>query len=1145
MPGINAQVNYGANLAGTISQVAPLASSYHGTQSGWQAQQIVNQPTTGPKPSGLAQLAQKIESIGSESAHIVGGAGKFIGKTLVEAATAPVKFATTETQTLIDNYRSGTIKMSGDQLTQRLQSLTSDYKAGRISSSEYKTALTELNKNFSDLQQTQAKNQADINKRGVHLATTGIDTAADILTVMTAGIGGAAVKGAEAGATAKVATYLAGAGVKDAMAPAEEAVGKLAANKAVFDALPTAAKDAVQASTSQVLSQAGKQMTSQQIARATATKLLFTYPLTFNAFSGTGKQILKDIETKDYGGAVGQAVFNAALLLSGGPIGWALEKGGAASRAVTTAVFGDKGFIDTLAERSGVAAADLRAELEKNPSMLRNFAAMANTNVQAMKGNVSDAVDRFMGGLKNAGWDTSSMTAEQLVKDPQNWADASRIQNAELIAKGMTPEQAAKYTVGRWTATDSNFVAAEITKSEGGILPSNEEMAQRWDSLKQQFPGASFANSPSLGSQIEDAIRSGTSANNVGDKIRGIEAGLGTSKLSAATQRQLAKLGFVEIAPVNLEAPFRDALTTGGKTEDFFLKSVEPLPVLGSIGSLLTSVGLSPNAATQKTYEIFNTNLGRNIDAAKLELAGVFGRSPDEAATYITRSLANYAKNMKTSIFSPMVTDYRQFTTGDIMKALNATKPQAQAIKAALMDSMLQVPLSVRGLGDRILDANYKINPLAGAYARYQGALRFSYNPFFQAKLSYKAEILSQIEAGGKFPTIAGTNKILSTIMPQKYAQLDEISRTLESKGMFGAGYAAEGADEQAAGYSLLQHKLLPSQERSIAGLVGVMADKAGMTADQFVEAFPQETKDTVRMILQYDPRANFLNSPMARTLNYAFFPFRFNLKVSTIMARSLGRQSLGVQMAVINGMMQAHQYLNSPEGQAWYSKNADVIGLFKYFSPLETLSSISQALGAKPGNVAAYGELGGLPFGWIPGLLNAEGLIDTGTPYVNPTTGAVAKQYVPISARGRAQAAIEDFIGALFTYPGSTIGLPSKTTVDVKIAQALVPGGSTSTNFKTVTPTNLSPQQQQFQQVVQQLHGTAPAVAGPNTLQAGTQAYPAKDPFNAPGIDVPVQQSPLTTPVPRSRRSSTKKLKKSQFTPELLPGQTQLGQLP
>jgi hypothetical protein len=641
---------------------------------------------------------------------------------------------------------------------------------------------------------------------------------------------------------------------------------------------------------------------------------------------------------------------------------------------------------------------------------------------------------------------------------------------------------------------------------------------------------------------------------------------------------------------------------------------MQPLPVLDNIGHMLTSIGMSPQSATQQVYQAYNEALAANLqkseaaslitsrlDAAAIEkasasavkdttkaAAGVADSgftkeelalmkkqgitpellqkgsvsggenpvhvasespaqttsaaaphkvTPQEASDLILKKLSNYAHNPTSGgiqfgtvarLRAP-ITDLRQLTTNDIAKALDVLPSQAKEVANALMDSMIQVPLEIRGLGGKIEDLNIKYNPTAKFLSRTQGAARFAWNPFFQMKLAYKTEALSQLQAGGKFPTILGTNKILSVIFPEHYAQLDSIRGALRDAGIFdkAASHVAvtgEGVNDITSQSANLTHKLLPSQERSIAGLVATQANKANLPVDKFIQQFPSQVRDTVQAIAQYDRNNSFLNSPMARTLNFAFFPFRFETKVASLTAQALAKTSPMTQFAVIKGFYNGSQFLKSPQGQIWYSQNADVLKLLAYFTPVSTLNSFATILGGKADSVGSFGELGGLPLGWIPQLLDAEGLTHISqSAYLDPKTGKELANYVPVTARGALLIAVQDLIGQLFTYPGAQAGLPSKTSIDRNIALELT-GANKKQDLAQAPLLPLSPDQQQYQQNIQSANGTA---------QPAPQSQGA--PFQTPSIPVPAQSIPLATP--RQPKSAVApKLKKSQFRPAPLP---------
>jgi hypothetical protein len=142
---------------------------------------------------------------------------------------------------------------------------------------------------------------------------------------------------------------------------------------------------------------------------------------------------------------------------------------------------------------------------------------------------------------------------------------------------------------------------------------------------------------------------------------------------------------------------------------------------------------------------------------------------------------------------------------------------------------------------------------------------------------------LSQAEGGG----------YISAIFQGRGKQIGDIRTALHDGGFLDtpSRAAPNGEAIDAIGSSQNLHKhLLPAQEHSIAGLVDAQAQRMGMDAQTYMATYPNQVRDTVQMIAEYDRNADFLNSPLARTLNIAFFPFRFDVKVAAIFARNLGK---------------------------------------------------------------------------------------------------------------------------------------------------------------------------------------------------------------------------------------------------------------
>jgi hypothetical protein len=175
------------------------------------------------------------------------------------------------------------------------------------------------------------------------------------------------------------------------------------------------------------------------------------------------------------------------------------------------------------------------------------------------------------------------------------------------------------------------------------------------------------------------------------------------------------------------------------------------------------------------------------------------------------------------------------------------------------------------------------------------------------------------------------------------------------------------------------------------------------------------------------------------------------------------------------------------------------------------------------------FGELGGLPFGWIPQLLDAEGLTHFNQPAMDAKTGKMFPTYIPATAKGQLATAVQDLIGQLFSYPGAEIGLPSKSSITRNAALGIT-GATKATDLQLTTP---QPNAQQAADA-QSLGGIA------NTPQpTNTSAKPTGNQTINPSSATADIQGKV------SSRTKTKAKKKSDFTPELLPGQTTIGQIP
>lgn len=1121
-----------SQLGNFYTQAAPLATTYHGALTGPSINYNQITPKAPPKGGALSQFAHFIGGVGSEIGHLAAGATSWLAKNAVDfGESLTVKPVESISRGILDRNSMTSVNAERTQLSGKMDTLMHQYKSGQISAKEYKLGLNDINQDFNNLvkESTQLDNKITADKQSAN--NTAVNLISDALIFGAPALEGgmAAAKGLVFGPTGN-----------ELLAAAERNLGKVAANRTLFDGLSDGAKQALQQSTAEVVANAGTK-TASNIARSAILNLAIKYPVYYNYLSSTGSQIYNELDNKNYEGAVRTMAFNAALLLSGGPIGQALKYGGKAIARLGNATFGRTPFIDELSKGLFGDEATLYLAAKDNPDYVKGLSSLEATHLARAGGDPVTAAWNVINGEASVdGVNAIDKGASGWLEHNFNWASASKDFTGEAERLGLKGVVA-----GRWTIAQATQTAKEFAESD-----DKNTWQSIWNNIKARSPNSAIANNQNLEAQIQHYMKTSSNGMELAAKINRIPAGSLAKGIPSSIIQKWGEKGFVPVFIPEVKTPFVEG--TGkiasrfASNNDFFTKAVQPLPILSGLGTALTKIGLSPYASTQRVYQIFNDNLAENLKNSGL-IKDIMGEDPQDTADTLIKNLSSYAKNPTRGkiISKAPITDLRMLTRADIRAALEVSKTDAAKIQQEIARSYTQVPIALRGLGDKAVDLSYK--GAAGAvqrrYLRVLGAARFSWNPFFQyLRVIPKTEILTSAEGGGYINAIfAGRGREINAIRQglRERGILDEVGRG----GILGNTDAGEAAEFGGTMGRNLNKKLLPAQEASIAGLIDAQARRMGMDWKTYADTYPQQVRDTVQAIAEYDKRSNILNSPLMRTLNIAFFPLRFDTKVASVMARGLSRTSLLTQVSVINGLMRAHDFLNSPEGEAWYSQNSQVLGLLNYVSPVAKMNEIFESL--LPGHdhsLGNFGEVGGLPLGWLPALLDSEGLTHFNQPGVDAKTGAIIPQYIPVTQRGQLAIAIQDFLTQLFAYPGATVGLPSKSAATRTLALGFV-GANKKTDLQLSTPngSTLSPQQQQFSANTQSLANTSPQSVGaqPQPLTPGTKVPSIFDESKTYGQS-PVRKAALA----KSAKTKSTKLKKAQFKPSLLPGQSSFGQL-
>jgi hypothetical protein len=635
--------------------------------------------------------------------------------------------------------------------------------------------------------------------------------------------------------------------------------------------------------------------------------------------------------------------------------------------------------------------------------------------------------------------------------------------------------------------------------------------------------------------QLTRIIDESGSAEEVARRIKAIPTATAMPDgLPSAVQKRLAKLGYGVAVPLGgvrrtpiVKLEDTKKLITGavkGAT-DVFDEAVEPQPALRAIAGALDRIGLSPQGANRVANDslrqslvasLADTDIGRTLGFAD------HNGDVSKGGAAVLSQLQRYVENKKPlfilgkiSSGKSAVTDVRMLKPSEIAEALGVPASDAKEVQHALLDAYTKVPLELRGLGDRVVDYAFKYNPAHKYYARIQSAMRYSYNPFFRTQEQVETAILSKMDA----------NKFLWLQSKEKLTQaVDKLTQA----GFFEGNLNSAAADDVVFGR--ISANLTKYQKRNLAGLAQTLADRKGLTLDDMIRSYPDELDDALRVVVQY-PNKGILTSALARTLSIAFFPMRYNAKVTMLAAKKIAELPPSLQLGVIQGFLKMNDWLKSDEGIRWQSEHAEAIKVFQWATPV---GNIQQFYKLATGNIQAPGDLGllgGLPFGIIAQVLDSQGIINLNTPYINPSTGDQIPDYIPQTVRARSAVAAQDLLGSMFSFPGRTLGLAGKEATLRKVVDAFI--DTNGADFEKRLDPNLTPLQKQWVKVLKGDTSEEAINALYNTPAVGQYNGYTLPPFDLPlrPPTTPVKQATLRTGLPSTKTSRRKKL------PQPIPG--------
>ena len=175
------------------------------------------------------------------------------------------------------------------------------------------------------------------------------------------------------------------------------------------------------------------------------------------------------------------------------------------------------------------------------------------------------------------------------------------------------------------------------------------------------------------------------------------------------------------------------------------------------------------------------------------------------------------------------------------------------------------------------------------------------------------------------------------------------------------------------------------------------IAEKFGMTLEDAVArnadgAFlhprlVREMQDTVRSVLTY--QHGFQTSPLAKTMNIVWFPFRFQVKTVQLTSKWLSELSPVSRAVVVNNWVNFANWAGTDDGIEWRKTHQNLLySILAYTTAWEQMGDSLDAVSRGQLLGGNTGMIGGIPFGFMYNLASELALIPEDPEQFDPATG-------------------------------------------------------------------------------------------------------------------------------------------------------------
>ena len=372
--------------------------------------------------------------------------------------------------------------------------------------------------------------------------------------------------------------------------------------------------------------------------------------------------------------------------------------------------------------------------------------------------------------------------------------------------------------------------------------------------------------------------------------------------------------------------------------------------------------------------------------------------------------------------------------------------------------ALIEVPTSVVGMGDKVVNflrtRNKRYNSwMSSVYDTYLKAAyrgRYDLSPFFSAQEFVETKLNSalflkdpSLLAGGRTvqkigawtaerlgKKLEGTATYLRKIIEQPplnevVAVRDEILGTLQktmldytsSPDIIGIqntamgikGLASEAAFEQSIKSRNLWFAITgQSSVRMATTFNKALANKFGMTLESALDFTMEEgvkkyrnpqmiqlMREATQEVFHYKP--GFLTSPLIKTMNIIWFPFRFEAKTVSLLSKYVSNLSPASRLVVLNNWVHFANWAGTDEGIEWRRTNRNMFyNILSYVTAYEQMGQGLEAVSKGRFFGGNAGLIGAVPFGFVVNLARELAVLPEDKDQFDPKTGKRFTKQIP-----------------------------------------------------------------------------------------------------------------------------------------------------